>query len=111
MFPVTDSSETIAECLRESAKDAGVTVQMGMSLQKVEKSSGGGFKLTVQRDTSVIYLQTKKLLLATGSDPKTREIVQSLGHSIEEPVPSLFTFNISDDAWKDWRAYPLGQSQ
>ena len=35
-------------------------------------------------------------MLATGSDSKTREIVQSLGHSIEEPVPSLFTFNIKD---------------
>ena len=45
---------------------------------------------------SVLHLQTKKLLLATGSDPKTREIVQSLGHSIEEPVPSLFTFNVTD---------------
>ena len=41
-------------------------------------------------------LQTKKLLIATGSDPKTREIVKSLGHSIEEPVPSLFTFNVKD---------------
>ncbi len=41
-------------------------------------------------------MQTKKILLATGSDPATREIVKSLGHSIEEPVPSLFTFNISD---------------
>src|SRR6185436_20933501 len=36
------------------------------------------------------------LLIATGSDPKTREMVQSLGHSITEPVPSLFTFNIKD---------------
>ena len=100
MFPVTDSSETIAECLRECAKNAGVVVQLGSTLQKVEKSSGGGFRLTVQKarveSNRNEALQTKKLLLATGSDPKTREIVQSLGHSIEEPVPSLFTFNISD---------------
>ena len=96
VFPVTDSSATITECLRESAKKAGVIVQIGMSLQKVEKSSVGGFKLTVQKEAAAINLQTKKILLATGSDPKTREIVQSLGHSIEEAVPSLFTFNISD---------------
>ena len=96
MFPVTDSSETIADCLRESAKKVGIIVQIGMSLQKVEKSSDNGFKLTVQKEATSIYLQTKKLLLATGSDPKTREIVKSLGHSIEEAVPSLFTFNISD---------------
>jgi len=96
IFPVTDSSETIAECLRESAKNAGVEVKMGMSLQQVEKSLGGGFNLTVQKEAAVLHLQTKKLLLATGSDPRTREIAQSLGHSIKEPVPSLFTFNISD---------------
>ena len=96
MFPVTDSSETIAECLRESAKKSGVTVQTGTSLQGVESFPENGFRLTVQKDLNALHLQTKKLLLATGSDPKTREIVKSLGHSIEEPVPSLFTFNISD---------------
>ena len=96
MFPVTDSSETIAECLRESAKKAGVLVQTGMSLQKVEALSENGFRLEVQSEAKLLHLQTKKLLLATGSDPKTREIVKSLGHSIVEPVPSLFTFNISD---------------
>lgn len=37
IFPVTDSAQTIANCLRESAKKAGVIVQMGLSLQKVEK--------------------------------------------------------------------------
>jgi predicted Rossmann fold flavoprotein len=36
------------------------------------------------------------VLLATGSDRKTLDIVKSLGHSVEEPVPSLFTFNIKD---------------
>jgi predicted Rossmann fold flavoprotein len=49
-----------------------------------------------RNDAEVLHLQTKKLLLATGSDSKTREIVKSLGHSIEEPVPSLFTFNVKD---------------
>ncbi|MBI5965639.1 MAG: NAD(P)/FAD-dependent oxidoreductase [Chloroflexi bacterium] len=96
IFPITDSSTTIAECLRESAKKAGVKVQTGMSLQKVESLSGNGFRLEVRSEARALRLQTKKLLLATGSDPATREIVKSLGHSIEEPVPSLFTFNISD---------------
>jgi predicted Rossmann fold flavoprotein len=96
MFPVTDSSETIADCLREAAKEAGVKVHVGTTLLKAEKNPKGGFKLEVRKDAEVIPLQTKKLVLATGSDSKTREIVQSLGHSIEEPVPSLFTFNIKD---------------
>jgi len=96
MFPVTDSSETIAECLRESAKNAGVIVHMKTSLQKVEKNPRAGFRLEVRQGSEVLPLQTKKLLLATGSDSRTREIVKFLGHSIEEAVPSLFTFNVKD---------------
>lgn len=96
MFPVTDSSETIANCLREAAKNAGVKINLGTSLLKVEKSSGNSFRLEVMKEAKVLSLQTKKLLLATGSDAKTREVVKSLGHSIEEAVPSLFTFNVKD---------------
>jgi predicted Rossmann fold flavoprotein len=96
MFPVTNSSETIADCLREASKNAGVKVQLGITLLKVEKSPMGGFRLEVREGAEVYPLQTKKLLIATGSDPKTREIIKSLGHSIEKPVPSLFTFNVKD---------------
>jgi predicted Rossmann fold flavoprotein len=96
MFPVSDSSETIANCLRESAKSAGVTVRTGTSLLNVKKMRVGGFWLEIRNGTEVSNLQTEKLLLATGSDAKMREIIESLGHSIEEPVPSLFTFNVKD---------------
>ena len=96
MFPVTDSSETIAESLRGAAKKAGVQVQVGANLLRAEKGPGGGFRLEVRRDAKLFILQTKKLLVATGSDSRTRDIVQSLGHSIVEPVPSLFTFNVKD---------------
>ena len=96
MFPVTDSSKTIADILLFEAKNAGVKVHVGATMQKIEKSSKGGFKLEVRKGGEVLSLQTKKLLIATGSDSKTREIVKSLGHSIEEPVPSLFTFNVKD---------------
>jgi predicted Rossmann fold flavoprotein len=104
MFPITDSSETIANCLRESAQRAGVTIRTGISFKGAEQHLTNGFSLTVQRarvehsrnEADVFHLQTKKLLIATGSDPRTRDIVKSLGHSMEEPVPSLFTFNIKD---------------
>ena len=96
MFPVTDSSETIANCLRENAKRAGVFVRTGMKLQAAEKNPDDGFRLTIQKEADLFHLHTKKLLIAAGSDSKTRDIVKSLGHSVEEPVPSLFTFNIKD---------------
>ena len=96
MFPVTDDSNTIADCLRESAREAGVRVELRTSLLKVEKGSRGGFRLEVRNEADVLFLRTKKLLLATGSDRKILEAVQSLGHTVIEPVPSLFTFNIKD---------------
>ena len=96
MFPVTDSSATIADYLRAAAKKAGVQVQVGTSLLGVGKTSGGGFRLEVRSAAQVFHLQTKRLLIATGSDRKTLENVQSLGHAVIDPVPSLFTFNIRD---------------
>jgi len=97
MFPVTDDSNTIAECLRESARKAGVKVELGTSLLGVEKGSRGGFRLELRKEAKVFHLQTDKLLIATGSDRKTLDTVKSLGHTVIEPVPSLFTFNIKDE--------------
>jgi predicted flavoprotein YhiN len=42
-----------------------------------------------------------KLILATGSNPKIWEMLQSYGHAIVNPVPSLFTFNIKDARIKE----------
>ncbi len=96
MFPTTDSSETVANCLREAAKEAGVMVMLGTKLLGVEKSPKGGFRLNVRNEAQESFLKTNHLVIATGSDSHTRAIVQSLGHTIEEPVPSLFTFNVRD---------------
>lgn len=96
MFPVTDDSKTIADTLRFSAKQAGVRVELGASVLGVEKSPKDGFRLEVRREAGASRLQTKKLLFATGGDRKSLDLVRKLGHTIADPVPSLFTFNIKD---------------
>jgi predicted Rossmann fold flavoprotein len=96
MFPVTDSSETVANCLREAAKKAGVMVMMRTKLLAVEKSPRGGFRLEVRNEAQESFLKTNHLVIATGSDAQTRTLLESLGHTVEEPVPSLFTFNVKD---------------
>ncbi|MCA2000519.1 MAG: NAD(P)/FAD-dependent oxidoreductase [Chloroflexi bacterium] len=96
MFPVTDKSEDVANCLREAAKRAGVKTQTGASLLKMEKSPMGGFRLGVVQEGREETLEAKKVLIATGSSPKVWEILKTLGHSIEKPAPSLFTFNVKD---------------
>ncbi|MDP1546685.1 MAG: NAD(P)/FAD-dependent oxidoreductase, partial [Anaerolineales bacterium] len=101
MFPVTDDANTIANTLRFSAKQAGVRVELGASVLGVEKSSKGGFKLEIKSEAGSQFIQTKKILFATGGDRKSLDIIQALGHTIAEPVPSLFTFNIKDKRIND----------
>ena len=96
MFPITDDSNTIANCLRDSAKQAGVRVELGASVLGVEKTPQGGFKLEVKKEAQAFRLQTKKLMFATGGDRKSQQVIQTLGHTIVPQVPSLFTFNIKD---------------
>ena len=96
MFPITDDSNTIANCLRDSAKQAGVRVELGASVLSVEKTQQGGFKLEVKKEAQAFRLQTKKLMFATGGDRKSQQVIQTLGHTIVPQVPSLFTFNIKD---------------
>jgi predicted Rossmann fold flavoprotein len=91
IFPTTDDSATIIDCLRNHAAQAGVNVQVNARIQSVQKTSEG-FALDVAGVTSVC----DRLILATGSSPQGWEWAKSLGHSLIEPVPSLFTFKISD---------------
>jgi predicted Rossmann fold flavoprotein len=96
MFPVTNSSKTIVDCLRTSARRAGVSVRTGTSLKGLVCGSRSGFVLTIQDESGIHELKTSQLLMATGGDSKTQEMVKTLGHTIAAHVPSLFTFNVSD---------------
>jgi predicted Rossmann fold flavoprotein len=96
MFPVTDDSNTIANTLRFSAKQAGVRVELGASVLGVEKTPRGGFRLEIRREAGSQFIQTKNLLFATGGDRKSLDLIRKFGHTIADPVPSLFTFNIKD---------------
>ena len=96
MFPVSDSSQTIIDCFNSEVERLGITVLKNHSVKVIEKNEDS-WELT----TSEGVFSTKKLVLATGSNPKIWKLLQDLGHSVEEPVPSLFTFNIKDERITD----------
>lgn len=96
MFPVTDSSQTIIDCFLNAAKKLKIEVLTGQSMQSIFKGDNY-WKL----ETNQQSFKCEKLIMTTGSNPKIWEMMQSLGHSIVEPVPSLFTFNIKDNRIKD----------
>jgi predicted Rossmann fold flavoprotein len=97
MFPVTDNSETIVNCLVAAAQDAGVQLKTGTTVVSAIRSiSADGEKEFEIKLKSGEILRCDRLLLATGSNPFGYQIAQALGHKIVSPVPSLFTFNIRD---------------
>ncbi len=90
MFPVTDSSGTVIDCLLHEAKTAGVKLRTRCSVDSAIRS-GDGFTLTLSnRET----LPCDRLLLATGGTRNAQgaALARSLGHATESAVPSLFTF-------------------
>ncbi|EAW35767.1 NAD(P)/FAD-dependent oxidoreductase [Lyngbya sp. PCC 8106] len=100
MFPITDNSETIVNCLIDAAKQAGVQIktQARVTDIKVKQDDKSRFKITLK---SGEILTADRLLLATGSNPSGYHWAEQLGHKIIPPVPSLFTFNINDERLKD----------
>lgn len=100
MFPVSNSSQTIIDCFMNAAAKAGIKILTSQSVQSLyhsETSEEAFWKIDTQHDK----FTATKLVLSTGSNPKMWEMITGLGHSIVEPVPSLFTFNITDKRIKD----------
>ena len=94
MFPVTNTSETIVECLIKAAATSGVKLRIGTPVTAVNRNSTGkGFEILLKSGETI---NCDRLLLATGSSLVGYKIARELGHTIEPPVPSLFTFNIAD---------------
>jgi predicted Rossmann fold flavoprotein len=96
MFPVTDSSQTIIDCLMREVNNHGIEIRMNSEVKKVVQSSESGvqkFKL-ILADSRL--LTSDFLCIATGGYPKSSmfEWLTNLGHTIAEPIPSLFTFNL-----------------
>ncbi len=91
MFPVTDSSQTIIDCLMRETNRYGVEIRMNSEVRSL-KYEGGEFEVEL---TNGQHLFSNFLCVACGGYPKSSmfDWLRQSGHTIEEPVPSLFTFN------------------
>ncbi len=115
MFPITDDSATIVDCLLSDARNAGVEIRTGTAVEQASSllansqtpvegassrfaNSDSQFEIKLK---SGEVLRSDRLLLATGSSPQGHRIAKNLGHSIVTPVPSLFTFNLKDERLED----------
>lgn len=115
MFPVTNDSQTIVDCLMGAATKAGVRVMLGVGIRQVERvdpntlavgktnalgSTRSTFRIALTNGETVFC---DRLLLATGGNKSSAgfAVARQFGHTIEPPVPSLFTFHITDPRLKD----------
>ncbi len=99
MFPITDSSQTIIDCLWNEARKLGVRIDVKSPIKKLIPKDTGfllGFKNGEQK-------QVDKVIVATGGSPRRDGFnwLRELGHNIEEPVPSLFTFNMPNEVIRE----------
>ena len=105
VFPASDKSATIVDCLLSEAKSAGAEIFCQASVFRIERTPfdrAGRFQVWVDQAPSrhpeqiVRKLTAQNILLATGGSSQGFNLAASLGHSIIPPVPSLFTFQIHD---------------
>ena len=97
LFPRSNTSQTMIDCLLHAAQKAGVEMRVNSGVASLERRPKGGFALTL---TNGEVLTADRLLLATGGcrSAALGQLAVGLGHTLEPPVPSLFTFQIQS-AW------------
>ena len=118
MFPVTNSSQTIIDCLLQEAEKYGVSVMMNTEVKsvdsmvnrvessEVDRETGETDKVsrqfilhivsTANQPSAISHLTADFVCIASGGYPKSSmfDWLKNTGHTIEDPVPSLFTFNM-----------------
>jgi predicted Rossmann fold flavoprotein len=93
MFPESDRSQTIIDCLLNSARANGIRLETNCGVDTVSRTREGAFEL--QKTNGTIRCGT--LLLAIGGcrTPSLGQLAVTLGHTLVSPVPSLFTFHVA----------------
>lgn len=93
MFPITNSSQTIIDCLLNEAKKYNVEILLHAEVSEIKKDN----------DRFMLHFKSGQVLpadyvcIASGGYPKKEMFswMQAPAHlQIEDPVPSLFTFNL-----------------
>ena len=98
VFPVSDSSQTVIDCLLGLSEKFGVKTSLQEGVEKIIKLDEG-FEIKTSKQT----INTKTVVLACGGSPKNESYnwLRDLSIDIEPPVPSLFTFNCQNHMFND----------
>ena len=91
VFPEANKSQAIIDCFQKAVDNLGIKVFTNHGVNSVYQQEN---KWVV--NTKKQTFTADKVVLAAGSSKKIWDLCKTLNHTIIEPVPSLFTFNIND---------------
>lgn len=100
VFPTTQNSQTIIDCFLSEVKKRSIKIRLESPIVELNTMSNGTIELKHRSDEKFI---ADKVIVTTGGSPKKAglEWLEKLGHMIETPVPSLFTFNMPTEGIRD----------
>ena len=98
VFPVSQDSQSIIDCFLNEIKRLEIKLEISKGVKRIE-SLGEQIELAFSEQTLVF----DKVIVTTGGSPKRSGLdwLEKLGHQIEEPVPSLFTFNMPNESIRE----------
>jgi predicted Rossmann fold flavoprotein len=97
-FPVSQNAQSVIDCLLNECRIKNIAILIGKGIEQISPNENG-IELKLKEET----LQFEKVIIASGGSPKTSGLdwLKDLGHTIEECVPSLFTFNMPNESVKE----------
>lgn len=100
VFPASQNSQTIIDCFLSEVKKRGVEIRIESPIVELNTLSDETIQLTLRNDEKFV---ADKVIVTTGGSPKKAGLdwLEKLGHTIETPVPSLFTFNMPYEAIRE----------
>ena len=100
VFPKSQNSQTIIDCFISETQRLGIKIELERGIKSINQVEG---KLELEfTDNKIPGKIFDKIIVATGGSPKRESLnwLEKLNHNIENPVPSLFTFNMPNESIK-----------
>lgn len=99
VFPRSQNSQSVIDCFMKLCKEHSIEIKTGHAVKTVvqKKEEKPTYELTFKDETTRSF---DKVAITTGGSQNMDSFnyIEALGHAIIEPIPSLFTFNIPNDA-------------
>ncbi len=109
MFPASNTSDTIVQCLMHEVNKHGIQILLNRDVQQIN-TIGTSFSIDI-KNSDTLYADA--VCIACGGFAKALQFnwLTQMGHTIEAPVPSLFTFNMPGNTITQLMGITVAQAQ